>query len=100
MKMRMLAVMADNLNYLPCYEVSVAGSFEEAKIRIQAAEENGSPFDVLDIPAGDEKIFWDFLEWMHRSGRNYPFSIFGIGNTFNFMRIVRKARGQGFTVNT
>ncbi len=97
---KLLAVTPDSTNYAPFYKVTVARSFDHAKALIQQAEEDGAPFDTLDLPVYDEDIFWQFLNWMRSTGRNYSFSVFGYRNTFHFWNLCNKARNQGFHFNT
>ena len=100
MKRKLLAVMPQSTNYIPSYEVTVARSFEEAVRLIIAAEEAGAPFDDLDLPVQDERMYREFLEWMRRTERNYSFSVFGCRNTLHFWQLCREARAQGFRFNT
>ena len=100
MQRRLLAVMPLSANYLPTYDVEVAHSFEEAKEMIQSAEMLGTPYADLDLPVGDEKRFWQFIDWMEKTHRKYSFSIFGVKNSKQFITIVQKARKRGFHINT
>lgn len=96
----LLCVRPRNMNYLNNYHVSVASSYEEAKQMICSAEQSGKPYDQLDLPiydSWDEKEFWDFLKWMTIHNRRYAFSVFGIHNTFKFVRIRNRCRDMGFT---
>lgn len=96
---KMLSVRTEHGNYAPYYQVTYADSFMEAAEKILQAEEEGCPFDELDLPAGDEQKFWEFLNWMERRGRKYPFSVYGC-NTFTFIRLRDKCRARGFHFNT
>ena len=96
--MKLLAVMPDTTDYPDRYEVTRAGSFDEAKQLILRAEESGEPFEALDLSVRDRHAFDEFLFWMERRGSRYPFSIFGC-STFQFMRIRDEARRRGFTFN-
>ena len=100
MNQKLLAVMPDRLNYLPGYDVSVAHSFEQAKSMILRMESQCTPFDTLDLPARDEKALWDFLNWMRRNCRNYPFSVFGCKDTKRFWKLCEECRSKGFIFNT
>ena len=100
MMYKLLAVMPERLNYLSCYEVTVADSFAQAKERIEQMESQGTPFDSLDLPAGDENRLWEFLNWMRATGRNYPFSVFGDLSTESFWALCEKCRSLGFHFNT
>jgi hypothetical protein len=97
---KLLAVLSQPTNYCSGYSVTVANSFEQAKALIVQAELEGSPFETLDLPVYDEKIFWQFLHWMRSTGRNYSFSVFGCKNTLHFRRLCAEARGKGFRFNT
>lgn len=100
MKHRILAVMPECLNYPSHYQVSVAKSFDEAQKMIEQAELLGIRLDSLDIPANNEEAFWEFLNWMQSSGRNYPFSVFGISDTDRFWALCEECRSRGFHFNT
>ena len=100
MKMRMLAVRPRRTNYLHVYEVDYARSLEEAKEKISLAERSGYPYETLDLPVANEKKFWDFVEWMEETGRNYPFSIFGAKSDAHFWSIAEKVREKGFHFNS
>ena len=67
MKRRLLAVMPPSTNYLDCYHVEIAHSFEEAKEMIISAELHSNPYDDLDLPVFNEKQFWLFVEWMEET---------------------------------
>ena len=97
---KLLAVKPISTSYAPYNEVTIAGSFAEAKARIQHAEQQHCPFDALDLPVSDEVAFWSFLDWMRETGRNYPFSMFGCKSTPHFIRLCQEARQKGFCVNT
>ena len=97
---KLLAVMPPHTHYNPNYEVSVARSYEEAKFMILRAEQEGVPFDTLDLPVRDEKMFWQFLEWMRTMGRNYSFSVFGCKDDAHFRELCKEAREKGFHFNT
>ncbi len=94
---RMLAVRETETNYLPCFEVTYAASFDEAKKMIIEAEANHAPFDQLDLPVYDSDEFWEFIEWMESTERYYPFSIYGTNNPFVFTKIRNEARRRGFS---
>lgn len=96
---KLLAVRTDRTNYVSYYQVTYAASFQEAAEKILRAEAEGCPFDELDIPASDEQKLWEFLDWMERRGRKYPFSVYGC-NTFTFIRLRDKCRARGFHFNT
>ena len=100
MKRKLLAVMPQSLNYGSFYDVDVAYSFQEAKEMIELAETNGNPYEDLDLPAGDEKTFWEFINWMEITRRRYRFSIFGVKTEKQFWEIAEKARNKGFHFNT
>ena len=96
---KLLAVRPDRTNYLSCYEVSVAPSFEAAKLLLVRAEEAGAPFETLDLPVYDEKAFCAFLDWLEATGRRLPFSVFGCRSTRQFIRFRDEARRRGFHFN-
>ncbi len=96
MKDRILAVMDDCKNYLDYYEVSYADSYEEAKIMIEKSEQAGTPYHSLNLNVKDEESFWEFLDWMNRRYRKYPFAIFGCHQLKWFM-IKNKVKAQGFS---
>ena len=100
MKRKLLAVNPKSTNYINCYKVDVAHSFEQAKEMIIAAEAIGKPYDDLDLPAGDEAPFWAFVAWMEETGRRYAFSIFGITDAARFWKIAEQIREKGFHFNT
>lgn len=100
MKRKLLAVMPQSTNYLNTYEVDVAASFEEAKRMIAYAEMCGAPYDDLDLPACDEKRFWQFVNWMEETDRKYSFSVFGVKDTKRFWKIAEKVRARGFHFNS
>lgn len=95
----LLAVRTERGNYGTYYKVAYAPSFEAAKAMILRAEADGTPFDDLDLPVRDEAAFWDFLDWMERRGRKYPFSVYGC-DTFTFLRLRDRSRAMGFHFNT
>lgn len=96
---KLLAVRQNPTNYVSCYQVSYARSFEQAQEMILRAEQQGCPFDTLDLPVRDEESFWAFLDWMERRGKKYPFSIHGQLHGFQFIRIRDQARARGFHFN-
>ena len=100
MKRKLLAVTPESTNYIGLYEVDIAHSFAEAKEMIIAAEDCGRPYDDLDLPAADEKKFWQFVDWMEKTGRRYAFSIFGIADAARFWKIAEQIREKGFHFNT
>ena len=100
MKRRLLAVMPASTTYLPTYDVDVAHSFEEAKKMILSAEMDGEPYADLDLPVYNEKSFWQFVEWMEKTNRKYPFSICGCKNEKQFRAVAEKARKKGFHFNS
>lgn len=87
-------------HYHPDYDVTIAWSFSQAQDMILQAEKNGQPYHDLDLPVSDEKAFWQFVEWMERTDRKYPFSVFGCTNDVHFMKIAMIAREKGFHFNT
>ena len=99
MKKRLLAVMPLSTNYLHTYDVEIANSFEEAKQMIISAEMCGKPYADLDLPVHNEKLFWEFVEWMEETNRKYPFSIFGAKNDKCFWKIAKTVREKGFHFN-
>ena len=92
---RLLAVKPQSMDYIHSYSVTAARSFEEAKAMILRAEAEGAPFDALDLPAYDRKGFKDFFNWMIKTNRKYPFSIFGYRGNAEFLRVREKARRSG-----
>ena len=100
MKRRLLAVMPPSINYLDCYHVEIAHSFEEAKEMIISAELHSNPYDDLDLPVFNEKQFWLFVEWMEETHRKYSFSIFGAKNDKHFWKIAEKVRKKEFHFNS
>jgi hypothetical protein len=100
MKRRLLAVMPQSTNYLNIYDVEIAHSFEEAKEMIISAEMCGKTYADLDLPVGDEKRFWKFIEWMEETHRKYSFSIFGAKNDKHFCEIAQRVREKGFHFNS
>ena len=100
MPISLLAVMPKNTNYNPIYKVTVARSFEEAKVLIEKAEGQGNRFDDLDLPVDDYKSFTDFLDWMEETDRKYAFSIFGNITDAQFASIAQMARERGFHFNS
>lgn len=96
---KLLAVQTEAANYAPYFQVSCARSFEEAKEMILRAEQEGCPFDTLDLPARDEESLWRFLDWMAQRGKRYSFSIHGQLHVFQFIRIRDRARARGFYFN-
>ena len=100
MKRKLLAVMPQSTNYLNVFDVEIARSFNQAKDMIMDAENNGIPYDDLDLPVYDEKQFWQLVEWMEKTGRKYSFSIFGAKNEKHFYEIAEKARAKGFHFNS
>ena len=97
---KLLAVKPVSTRYGCQYRVSVAHSFREARLLIAQAEQTGEPFDDLDIPVSNEAEFWEFLDWMRKTGRNYPFSVFGCEDTHSFWKLCEKCRAMGFRFNT
>ena len=95
-----LAVQQRAADYLRPELVTEARSFEEAKEMIIRAEEIGQPFDDLDLPVRNEKQFWEFIEWMRKRGRKYPFSIHGYKGTRHFLVIRDRSRAMGFHFNS
>ena len=96
---KLLAVRSERTNYVSYYEVTYARSFPEAAAAILRAEAEGAPFDDLDLPVQDEAAFWEFLDWMARRGRKYPFSVYGC-DTPTFLRLRDLVRARGFHFNT
>ncbi len=96
MKARMLAVMDDCKNYLDYYEVSYADSYEDAKRMIEKSEQAETLYDSLNLNVKDESAFWEFLDWMKRRGRRYPFAIFGCSQ-LKWLMVRNKAKAQGFS---
>ena len=97
---KLLAVRPDRTEYLNDYDVTVAWSYPEAKRLILEAEERGRPFDTLDLCVRDKRAFREFLDWMEKRRRRYPFSIFGYRSDSEFIRIRDKARKRGFIFNS
>lgn len=83
-------------------KVDCANSFIEAQQMIIAAEQADDPYEGLDISAANEDMFWEFLDWMERRGRKYPFSIhnwvvpFLMNYESAFVRIRDECRRRGF----
>ena len=100
MRRKLLAVMPQSINYRSIYDVDVAHSFREAKEMIMLAETNGIPYEDLDLPVDDEKMFWEFVKWMEITHRRYSFSIFGVKNPKQFRKIAEKVRNKGFHFNS
>lgn len=96
---KLLAVRSERTNYVSYCEVSYARSFEEAKELLLRAEQEGCPFDDLDLPVRDEAAFWGFLDWMERRGRKYPFSVYGCDPP-TFLRLRDLSRARGFHFNS
>ena len=97
MKQKLLAVCPESLNYHSHFLFTAAQSFEEAKALILQAEEAGEPFDALDLPVSDRRAFDEFFEWMAKTHRKYPFSIFGYHGFLEFMQIKNRADHMGFS---
>lgn len=60
----LLCVKPRSMNYLNYYHVSVASSYEEAKLMICSAEHNEKPYDQLELPiyaSGMRRSFGIFL---------------------------------------
>ena len=100
MKRKLLAVNPQSTNYLPFYDVEVSTSFVAAKEMIILAELRGEPYADLDLPVFDENQFWEFIEWMEKTNRQYSFSIFGAKSDEHFWEIAETVRKKGFHFNS